>query len=131
MFVMYCVPSLADSHLPLRTFFHAGSSVPLDLRIRRILFPANLLSVFVFSAIAHPEFQHTGDDLDLSNTVGVTEDHTNLGRSGTLLCELADLVNDLIGGGLEPRRGAARVGERGGADALSLGMKTTHVDGIW
>ena len=94
------------------------------------MFPANLLSVFVFSAIAHPEFQHTGDDLDLSNTVGVTEDHTNLGRSGTLLCELADLVNDLIGGGLEPRRGAARVGERGGADALSLGMKTTHVDGI-
>ena len=78
------------------------------------MFPANLLSVFVFSAIAHPEFQHTGDDLDLSNTVGVTEDHTNLGRSGTLLCELADLVNDLIGGGLEPRRGGAAVGEGGG-----------------
>jgi hypothetical protein len=40
MYVMYCVPALASSHLPLRTFFHAGSSVPLDLRIRRILFPA-------------------------------------------------------------------------------------------
>ena len=95
------------------------------------LVACKILSVFLFFAIAHPFLQHTGDDLDLGNTVGVTEDHTDLGRSGTLLCELADLVNDLIGGGLEPRRGAARVGERGGADALSLGMKTTHFDGVW
>ena len=95
------------------------------------MFPAKFCQHFAFVSIAHPAFQHTGDDLDLGNTVGVTEDHTDLGRSGTLLCELADLVNDLVGGGLEPRRGAARVGERGGADALSLGMKTTHVDGIW
>ena len=130
MFVMYCVPSLADSHLPLRTFFHAGSSVPLDLRIRRILFPAKFCQYFVSIAIALPEFRHTGDDLDLGNTVGVTEDHTDLRRGGTLLCELADLVNDLVGGGLEPGGGSARVGERRGADTLSLGMKTTHFDGI-
>jgi hypothetical protein len=123
MFVMYCVPSLAGSHLPLRTFFHAGCSVPLDLRIRRILFPADFVS------LSTPP-QHTGDDLDLGNTVGVTEDHTDLRGGGTLLCELADLVNDLVGGGLEPGRGGARVGERRGADTLSLGMKTTHFDGI-
>jgi hypothetical protein len=62
--------------------------------------------------------------------VGVTEDHTDLRGGGTLLCELADLVNDLVGGGLEPGGGGARVGERRGADTLSLGMKTTHFDGI-
>jgi len=72
----------------------------------------------------------SGHDLDLGNTVGVTEDHTDLRRGGTLLCELADLVNDLVGGGLEPGGGSARVGERRGADTLSLGMKTTHFDGI-
>jgi hypothetical protein len=44
MYVMYFVPTLASIHLLLRTFFHAGSSVPLDLRIRRILFPGKIVS---------------------------------------------------------------------------------------
>lgn len=34
--------------------------------------------------------------------MGITEDNTNLRRGGTLLGELADLLDDLVGGGLEP-----------------------------
>lgn len=71
-------------------------------------------------------FKHTSDNLDLGNTVGVTEDDTNLGGGSTLLGELADLVDDLLGGGLEPRGGVARVGDRGGRNALALGVKTAH-----
>ena len=56
----------------------------------------------------------------------VTEDNTNLRRSSTLLSELADLVDDLVGGGLEPGRGGARVGDGRGGNALSLAVKTTH-----
>jgi hypothetical protein len=60
----------------------------------------------------------SGDDLDLGNTVSITEVDTDLRWSGTLLrpdtglvddvtaaefsSHLADLVNDLVGGGLEP-----------------------------
>jgi len=54
----------------------------------------------------------TGDDLDLGDTVAVAEDDTDLRGSGTLLRELADLVDDLLGGGLEPRRSGARVRDR-------------------
>ena len=68
----------------------------------------------------------TSNNLDLSNTVRVTEDNTNLRRSSTLLSELADLVDDLVGGGLEPGRGGARVGDGRGGNALSLAVKTTH-----
>ena len=51
------------------------------------------------------------DDLDLGDTVRVTKDLTDLRGSGTLLCELADLLDDLLGSGLEPRRGVAAVGD--------------------
>jgi hypothetical protein len=71
--------------------------------------------------------KHTGDDADLGNALGVTEDDTDLRRSGTLLSQLADLVNDLVGVGLEPRGRSARVGDGGGADALSLAVKTAHL----
>ena len=56
----------------------------------------------------------------------VTEDLANLRGSGTLLCELANLLNILLGGGLQPRRGVARVGDGGGRYALSVAVKTTH-----
>lgn len=64
--------------------------------------------------------------LNLGNTVAVTENNTDLRRGGTLLGELADLLNNLLGGGLEPGRGSTAVGESGGRNALSLGVKTTH-----
>jgi hypothetical protein len=62
--------------------------------------------------------------------VRVSEDDTNLRRSGTLSGELGDLLNDLVGGGLDPRRGSARVGDRGGGNALSLAVKSTHLVGL-
>jgi len=54
------------------------------------------------------------DDLNLSNTVRVTENNTNLRWSGTLLRELADLIYNLLGSGLQPRRRSARVWESRG-----------------
>jgi hypothetical protein len=110
--------------------------VPLDFKIRRILLPvARKKNVSKFRPsrlcisyfVVFPEF-HTSNNLDLGNAVGVTKDNTDLGRSGTLLGQLADVVNNLVGGGLEPRRRSARVGERGGGNALALAVKTTHFD---
>lgn len=61
--------------------------------------------------------------------MGVTQDNTNLRGSGTLLGELADLVDDLLGGGLQPRGSGARVGDGGGRNALALAVKSTHL--VW
>lgn len=44
----------------------------------------------------------TGDVLDLSNTLGVTEDDTDLGGGHTLLGELEDGLADILRGGLQP-----------------------------
>lgn len=54
----------------------------------------------------------SGHALDLGNTVGITEDDTDLGRGETLAGELEDVVRDLIGGDLEPAGRGALVGER-------------------
>lgn len=75
----------------------------------------------------HPK-KRTSDNLDLGNTVGVTQDHTNLRGSSTLSGELADLLDDLVGGGLEPCGGSARVGDGGGRDTLAVAVKTTHLE---
>lgn len=61
--------------------------------------------------------------------MGVTEDDTNLRRSGALSGELGDLLIDLLGGGLQPRGGGARVGDGGGGNALALAVKSTHLVG--
>lgn len=71
---------------------------------------------------------HTGDDLDLSDPMTITENDTDLRRCSPLLGQLADLVDDLIGGGLQPRRGVARVGDSRGRNALALTVKTTHYE---
>jgi hypothetical protein len=73
---------------------------------------------------------HTSDNLDLSNTVRISENDTDLRWGGTLLCKLADLVDDLRGGGLQPRWRSAGVWDGGGWYALSVGMKTAHVGGL-
>jgi hypothetical protein len=72
--------------------------------------------------------KHTGDSLDLGDTVAVTEDNTDLRRRSTFPGELANLIDDLLGGGLDPRSRLARVGDGGGRNALSLGVKTTHFE---
>lgn len=94
--------------------------VPCDFRIRRILLPATI-SAIPFPSVA----TRTSDNLDLGNTVAVPENNTDLGGGGTLFGELADLVDDLIGGGLEPGRRAAGEGDGGGGNALALAVKTT------
>ena len=58
--------------------------------------------------------RHTSDNLDLSNTVRISEDNTNLGWSGSFLRKLANLIDDLLGGGLEPRRRSAGIGKSRG-----------------
>ena len=54
---------------------------------------------------------HTSDDLNLSDTVRISEDNTDLRWSCALLSKLADLVDDLLRGGLEPCWGSSRVGD--------------------
>jgi len=49
----------------------------------------------------------TSNHLNLGDTVRISEDDTDLRWSSTLLCELADLVDDLLGGGLQPRRSSS------------------------
>jgi len=68
----------------------------------------------------------TSNALDLSDAVGVTKHHTNLGWGKPLLGELANMALDVSGGNLQPGRRAALV--RAGAlrDALSTAVHTTH-----
>lgn len=60
--------------------------------------------------------------------MAIPEDNTDLGRSSTLLGELADLVDNLVGGGLEPRRRVAGVGDGGGRNSLALAVEATHLE---
>ena len=53
----------------------------------------------------------TGDETHLGDTVRVTEGHTDLRRGQTLARQLADVVNNILRGGLEPRRRGAAVRE--------------------
>lgn len=76
------------------------------------------------------EIKRTSDNLDLGNTVGVTENDTNLRGSSTLTGELADLLNDLLGGNLQPGGSGARVREGAGRHALTLAVKSTHFDEV-
>lgn len=57
----------------------------------------------------------TGDELDLGNTVGVSQDDTDLGGAQTSSGKLEDLVTDFLGGGLGPRRLRPSVRKGGGS----------------
>lgn len=61
----------------------------------------------------------TSDRLDLTNTMAITEDDTNLTGSDTLATQLANQVNSLIIGGLQPAGSTAVVGEGGSGDTLT------------
>lgn len=60
--------------------------------------------------------------------MAISQNNTDLRGSCTLLGQLADLVNDLIGGGLQPCGRIARVGDRGRGDTLALAVKTAHLE---
>ena len=96
--------------------------VPFDLRIRRILFPGTCQSSFLRKAQGHL----TSDDLYLGNSMRISQDDTDLRRRGTLFCELADLVDNLIGRSLEPGWRISRVWNRAGGNAFAFAVKATH-----
>jgi len=68
----------------------------------------------------------SGDAVNLSDAVGVTEDHANLGRGETLLGEVADLFLDVGNGELAPAGWGALVRAGALGDTLSWCMKTSH-----
>lgn len=65
----------------------------MDLRILRILLPGTSLVYVRRNWIK--KIPHTGHNLDLGNTVAVTEDNTDLRWGSSLLCKLANLVDNL------------------------------------
>jgi hypothetical protein len=74
--------------------------------------------------------KRTSNDLDLSDTMAISQDDTDLGGSGTLASELADIVNDGVGRALEPGGHAAGVGDGRRGDTLALAVKATHIGGV-
>ena len=58
--------------------------------------------------------------------MAISEDDTDLRWSCTFSGEFADVVNDSLRCGLEPCWHLSRVWNGGGADTLSLAVKTTH-----
>ena len=72
----------------------------------------------------------TGNETDLGDTVRVTEGNTDLGGGETLASQLGDVVDDILGGGLEPRRWGARVWDGARRDTLSVAVKATHFGGV-
>lgn len=71
----------------------------------------------------------SGDALDLSDTVAVSEDNTNLRWSHTLSGKLEDLLRDLLGSNLEPSWGGSLVGKSGAGDTL-VGIVHTTLQGV-
>lgn len=62
----------------------------------------------------------TGNDLGRGNTVGISQDNTNLRGGQTLSGVLDDLLDNILSGQLEPRGGVSRVGSRRGRNSLTL-----------
>lgn len=78
------------------------------------------------------QVEHTGDDLHLRNAVAITENDADLRRGCTLLCKLANLIDDLIGCGLKPGWGSARVWDGGARYALRgiSGQRHSHTKDV-
>jgi hypothetical protein len=75
--------------------------------------------------------EHTDDllssyRLDLGDTVGISQDDTNLRGGKALLGKLADVILNIGGRDLQPRWRRALVRESSLGDTLSWCMHTTH-----
>ena len=70
----------------------------------------------------------TGHEADLGDTVRITEGDTDLGGRKTLAGKLGDVLDDVLGRGLEPGGGRAAVGESRGRNALAGSVHATHGD---
>ena len=79
---------------------HTGCSIPFDLRILRILLPAAKISFSNFLWCLC--LLRTGNYLNLRDTVRISQRGTDLRGRGSLSGELAYLLDDLVGCGLEP-----------------------------
>ena len=61
------------------------------------------MAVILFpSQFTVPENLVSGDEANLSDTMGIPEDNTDLGRSQTFLCQFEDLFVDLFTGQFQP-----------------------------
>ena len=60
----------------------------------------------------------------------ISQYNTDLRWCGAFLCELADLIDDLVGRDFEPGGCGARVGDCGGGNAFSVAVKATHRGGF-
>lgn len=60
------------------------------------------------------------DVFDLTNTVRISQDNTNLGGSQTLLGQLANVLVDFIRSDLQPAGGSSLVGEGTLGDTLTV-----------
>jgi hypothetical protein len=76
--------------------------------------------------LKHSDDLLSSDRLNLSDTIGIPQDNTNLRRGQTLLGKLANVLLDIGRSDFEPRRRSAlvRLGTLG--DTLSGSMHTTH-----
>ena len=62
----------------------------------------------------------------LGHAALVPQQHTDGGGRHTLACQLADLLNDVLGGGLAPGGRAALVGKGGAGQPLALWVVEGH-----
>lgn len=62
----------------------------------------------------------SGDETDLRDTMRVTEDDTDLGRSHALTSKLGDLFDDLFWGSFKPRRRGSAVRQSRGRWLISF-----------
>jgi hypothetical protein len=111
--------------LALHTIAAREVRIPFDLRILRILLPASE-HVSLQKPFSNLTLALTSNDLDLSDTMTISQHNADLRRSGALPCEFADVVDNSLGVGLEPGGNGARVRDGRSTDTLSFTVKTTH-----
>lgn len=80
-------------------------------------------------ALQHPEDLVAGDEAHLGDSMGVAEGDTDLGWGEALAGEFDDVLDDFVGGGLEPRWRCAAVWEgRRGWGGFSAQSSSGKVD---
>ena len=93
--------------------FQYGYTIPFDLSMRRILLPGPVHHISIHFASGNFNrpirftiltLQLTSNDLDLRDAVRISQNDSDLTRRGSLLRELADLVDDLFRRDFKPRR---------------------------
>lgn len=97
---------------------------PSDLRIRKICHGREARQSWTSpgnTPLHRPTHLVTSDKSHLADTLRVSELDTNLAGGHTLTSQLEDLVADLLGRGLEPRRRGALVWKGTRGDTLAFG----------